>query len=68
MRLQQVENQLAIPSVIAGVPSFEIAYTSSYYSRQKFESLVSISNATGYDTSFLLEQKWFVGFQGLQIP
>ena len=42
-----------MPSVLAGVPSFEIAYTSSYYSRQKLESLVSVSNALGYDTSFL---------------
>ena len=55
----------AIPSVIAGVPSFEIAYTSSYYSRQKLESLVSISNATGYDTSFLHGAKnGSMGFQG----
>ena len=59
----------AIPSVIAGVPSFEIAYTSSYYSRQKLESLVSISNATGYDTSFLHGAKnGSMGFQVLQIP
>ena len=55
----------AIPSVIAGVPSFEIAYTSSYYSRQKLESLVSISNALGYDTAFLHGAKnGSMGFQG----
>jgi phosphoglycerol transferase MdoB-like AlkP superfamily enzyme len=54
-----------MPSVLAGVPSFEIAYTSSYYSRQKLESLVSISNALGYDTSFLHGAKnGSMGFQG----
>ena len=55
----------AMPSVLAGVPSFEIAYTSSYYSRQKLESLVSISNALGYDTAFLHGAKnGSMGFQG----
>ncbi len=54
-----------MPSVLAGVPSFEIAYTSSYYSRQKLESMVSISNAIGYDTSFLHGAKnGSMGFQG----
>ena len=54
-----------MPSVLAGVPSFEIAYTSSYYSRQKLESMVSISNAVGYDTSFLHGAKnGSMGFQG----
>ena len=55
----------AMPSVLAGVPSFEIAYTSSYYSRQKLESLVSISNALGYNTSFLHgAENGSMGFQG----
>ena len=55
----------AMPSILAGVPSFEIAYTSSYYSRQKLESIVSISNALGYDTSFLHGAKnGSMGFQG----
>ena len=54
-----------MPSVLAGVPSFEIAYTSSYYSRQKLESMVSISNAVGYNTSFLHGAKnGSMGFQG----
>ncbi len=54
-----------MPSVLAGVPSFEIAYTSSYYSRQKLESMVSISNDLGYDTSFLHGAKnGSMGFQG----
>ena len=55
----------AMPSILAGVPSFETAYTSSYYSRQKLESIVSISNALGYDTSFLHGAKnGSMGFQG----
>ena len=55
----------AMPSVLAGVPSFEIAYTSSYYSRQKLESMVSVSNNLGYDTSFLHGAKnGSMGFQG----
>ena len=54
-----------MPSVLAGVPSFETAYTSSYYSRQKLESMVSISNSLGYDTSFLHGAKnGSMGFQG----
>ncbi len=39
-------------SVIAGVPSFKDAFTSSPYPKQKIESLVSILKGEGYDTSF----------------
>ncbi len=39
-------------SVLAGIPSFKTAYTSSSYANQKVESLVSILNSMGYDTSF----------------
>ena len=39
-------------SVIAGVPSFEEAFTSSPYPKQKIESLVSTLKSEGYDTSF----------------
>jgi len=39
-------------SVIAGVPSFKEAFTSSPYPRQKIESLVSTLKSDGYDTSF----------------
>ncbi|RXR17294.1 alkaline phosphatase family protein [Flavobacterium amnicola] len=39
-------------SVIAGVPSFRDAFTSSPYSKQKIESLVSCLNDLNYDTSF----------------
>ena len=39
-------------SVIAGIPSFQDAFTSSPYPKQKMESLVSVLNELGYDTSF----------------
>ncbi len=39
-------------SVIAGIPSFKNAFTSSAYSKQKIESLVSTLKGEGYDTSF----------------
>ncbi len=39
-------------SVIAGIPSFKDAFTSSPYPKQKIESLVSILKEEGYDTSF----------------
>ena len=39
-------------SVIAGIPSFKEAFTSSPYPKQKIESLVSILKNEGYDTSF----------------
>ena len=39
-------------SVLAGIPSFTDAYTSSPYAKQPVESLVSTLNSMGYDTSF----------------
>lgn len=39
-------------SVIAGIPSFQDAFTSSPYPNQKIESLVSVLKGEGYDTSF----------------
>ncbi len=39
-------------SILAGIPSFRTAFTSSPYSKQKIQSLVSILNELGYDTSF----------------
>ena len=39
-------------SVLAGIPSFVDAYTSSPYAKQPVESLVSTLNTMGYDTSF----------------
>ncbi|QAA83024.1 LTA synthase family protein [Aequorivita sp. H23M31] len=39
-------------SVLAGIPSFKNAFTSSSYSKQDIESLVSTLEDMGYDTSF----------------
>lgn len=39
-------------SVIAGIPSFKVAFTSSPYPKQKIESLVTTLKSVGYDTSF----------------
>ncbi|MGV9004582.1 LTA synthase family protein [Flavobacterium sp.] len=42
----------ATPSIIAGIPSFQEAFTSSRYVNTKIESLVSVLNTEGYETSF----------------
>lgn len=39
-------------SVLAGIPSLTDAFTSSPYSNQKIQSIVSVANDMGYDTSF----------------
>lgn len=39
-------------SVLAGIPSFKNAFTSSAYSKQDIQSLVSTLGEMGYDTSF----------------
>lgn len=39
-------------SVLAGIPSFKDAFTSSPYPKQKIESLVSTLESVGYNTSF----------------
>ncbi|WP_226065341.1 LTA synthase family protein [Kaistella polysaccharea] len=39
-------------SVLAGIPSLKDAFTSSPFSNQKIQSIVSVSNEMGYDTSF----------------
>lgn len=39
-------------SVIAGIPSFRDAFTSSPYPKQRIESLTSTLGSQGYDTSF----------------
>ncbi len=41
-----------VSSIIAGIPSFKDAFTSSPYPKQKIESLVSTLKSEGYDTSF----------------
>lgn len=39
-------------SIYAGIPTFQVAYTSSPYVKQPTESVVSIAKEMGYDTSF----------------
>jgi phosphoglycerol transferase MdoB-like AlkP superfamily enzyme len=39
-------------SILAGIPSFKDAFTSSPYPKQKIQSLVSTLEEMGYDTSF----------------
>ncbi len=39
-------------SVLSGIPSYKVAFTSSAYSNQRVESLVSTLKNYGYDTSF----------------
>ena len=47
----------AMPSVLAGVPSFEIAYTSSYYSRQKLQSLSAEHRDFIRNEIFIIEEE-----------
>lgn len=42
----------AVSSVLAGIPSFKDAFTSSPYPKQPTESLVSVLKSEGYSTSF----------------
>lgn len=42
----------AMSSNLAGIPTFQVAYTSSPYVKQPTQSIVSICNEMGYDTSF----------------
>lgn len=42
----------AMSSILAGIPSFQTAFTSSPYAKQKIQSMVSIANTMGYETSF----------------
>ncbi len=39
-------------SVLAGIPALKDAFTGSPYANQKIQSIVSMSNEMGYDTSF----------------
>lgn len=41
-----------VSSVVAGIPSFKDAFTSSPFPKQDIESLVSTLKSEGYDTSF----------------
>lgn len=39
-------------SVLAGIPSFQDAFTSSPYAKQDIQSIVSVCDSMGYNTSF----------------
>ena len=58
-------------SVLAGIPSFKDAFTSSPFANQKVESVVSILNEDGYDTSFFHGapngSMGFLGFSNINI-
>ena len=55
----------AMSSILAGIPSFQAAFTSSPYARQKIQSLVSICDSLGYQTSFFHgAADGSMGFQG----
>ena len=52
-------------SVLAGIPSLTDVFTSSPYSNQKIQSIVSVCNDLGYDTSFYHgAPNGSMGFQG----
>jgi phosphoglycerol transferase MdoB-like AlkP superfamily enzyme len=52
-------------SVLAGIPSLTDAFTSSPYSNQKIQSIVSVCNDLSYDTSFYHgAPNGSMGFQG----
>ncbi|MEY2693482.1 MAG: hypothetical protein RIT03_1874 [Bacteroidota bacterium] len=52
-------------SILAGIPSFKDAFTSSPYPKQKIESLVSTLEGIGYQTSFFHgAANGSMGFQG----
>ena len=42
----------ALPSIMASLPSFKVPFTSSPYSNQEVQSLVSVFNELNYSTSF----------------
>lgn len=52
-------------SILAGIPALKDAFTGSPYSNQKIQSIVSVSNDMGYDTSFFHgAPNGSMGFQG----
>jgi len=55
----------AMSSILAGIPSFQTAFTSSPYSKQPIQSVVSICDSMGYQTSFFHgAANGSMGFQG----
>lgn len=55
----------AMSSILAGIPSFQTAFTSSPYAKQKIQSIVSVCDSLGYETSFFHgAADGSMGFQG----
>lgn len=55
----------AMSSILAGIPTLADAFTSSPYANQKIQSIVSVANDMGYDTSFFHgAPNGSMGFQG----
>ncbi|MFB9845010.1 LTA synthase family protein [Mucilaginibacter ginsenosidivorans] len=55
----------AMSSILAGIPSFQTAFTSSPYAKQKIQSIVSICDSMGYQTAFFHgAADGSMGFQG----
>lgn len=55
----------AMSSVLAGIPSFQNAFTSSPYAKQQIQSVVSVCDSMGYQTSFFHgAANGSMGFQG----
>ncbi|MEO3403212.1 sulfatase-like hydrolase/transferase [Mucilaginibacter sp. CAU 1740] len=55
----------AMSSVLAGIPSFQNAFTSSPFAKQQIQSIVSVCNDMGYETSFFHgAANGSMGFQG----
>ncbi|MDB5088061.1 MAG: Phosphoglycerol transferase MdoB, partial [Mucilaginibacter sp.] len=55
----------AMSSILAGIPSFQTAFTSSPYAKQKIQSIVSVCDSLGYQTSFFHgAADGSMGFQG----
>jgi phosphoglycerol transferase MdoB-like AlkP superfamily enzyme len=55
----------AMSSILAGIPSFQTAFTSSPYAKQKIQSIVSVCDSMGYQTAFFHgAADGSMGFQG----
>ena len=55
----------AMASILAGIPSFQTAFTSSPFAKQKIQSIVSVCDSLGYQTSFFHgAANGSMGFQG----
>lgn len=55
----------AMSSILAGIPTLQDSFTGSPYANQPIESIVSVCNSLGYDTSFYHgAPNGSMGFQG----